>query len=180
MVRVAMPHVAAFFMLLLTSCAGSKISQPINPRPLPEPIIRIALAPSGGVLADAIGTELFNDGFEVIDAQATSNFLIRANVDEIEILQPKSLATFRSVGIQAVLNVKTVGGYDEKPQSASVRVVSTINGEIIAGSSWQNGWAGAQGSPADSVMRSDLVGAAKKIGKAIISQLRRDGSVVGQ
>lgn len=99
---------AGFFMVL-AGCAASKVSQPVSLRPLPEPVTKIALAPSGGVLADAIGTELFNHGFEVIDTQATSNFLIRSNLDEIEMLSPKSLAALRGVGINAVLNVRTVG-----------------------------------------------------------------------
>ena len=150
------------------------MSAPMSLRPLPERIESIALAPSGGLFADAIGTELFNNGMKVIDTQETSNFLLRTNLDEVELLQPKSLTAMRDRGINAVLSVKMAAGYDGKPQSATVRVVSTKSGELIAATNWQNGHGGARGSPADAMMRKDVVGAAAQIGKAISSQLRRE------
>jgi hypothetical protein len=52
------------------------------------------------------------------------------------------------------------GGYDQQPQSASVRTVSTANGSMIAGVTWQNGFGGAEGSIADRVMRKGLSQAA--------------------
>jgi len=156
------------------ACTGSKVSAPVNLRPLPEPVAAIALAPSGGVLADAIGTELFGNGFQVIDTQEMSNYLVRLNLDEIELSQPRSLTLLRERGIQAVMNVRSVAGYDDKPQSATVRVVSTQNGELIAAVNWQNGRGGARGSPADAMMRKDVVGAARQIAEALLPQLRRN------
>jgi len=160
--------------VLMTGCAGTKMSVPQTLRPLPEPVTAVALAPSGGVLADAIGTELFNQGIQVIDTQQMSNYMVRWNLDEIELLQPTNLATMRENGISAFLSVRTVAGYDDKPQSASVRVVSTLNGELVAALTWQNGRGGAQGSPADAMMRKDVVGAAEEIGRSLVSQLRRE------
>lgn len=159
--------------VLTTGCAGTKMSVPRNLRPLPEPVTAVALAPSGGVLADAIGTELFSQGIQVIDTQQMSNYMVRWNLDEVELLQPTSLATMRDQEISAFLTVRTVAGYDDKPQSAAVRVVSTLNGELIAAVTWQNGRGGARGSPADAMMRKDVVGAAEEIGRSLISQLRR-------
>lgn len=156
------------------ACSGAKVSAPVNLRPLPEPVSAIALAPSGGVLADAIGTELFGQGFQVIDTQEMTNYLVRLNLDEIELSQPRSLARLRERGIQAVMNVRAVAGYDDKPQSATVRLVSTQNGEIIAAVSWENGRGGQRGSIADRSMRKDVVGAAQQIAEALLPQLRRD------
>lgn len=171
--RAARTGLCIMALVSTAGCAGAMISAPQQLQPLPEKVDAVALAPSGGVLADAIGTELFNRGFRVIDTQETSNFLLRMNLDEIELLQPKSLAAFQDRSIGAVLSVKSVAGYDGKPQSATVRVVSTKTGEVIGAVNWQNGRGGAQGSPADAVMRKDIVGASQQIGQALSAQLRR-------
>lgn len=168
---ILMTAAASIFML---GCAGSRMSMPQQLRPLPEPVEAVALAPSGGVLADAIGTELFNQGFQVIDTQQMSNYMVRWNLDEVELLQPANLRQMRDQGITAFLSVRTVAGYDDKPQSASVRVVSTTNGELIAAVTWQNGRGGARGSPADGMMRKDVVAAAEEIGGALAKQLSRN------
>jgi hypothetical protein len=124
-------------------------------------------------LADAIGTELFGSGFRVIDTQQTTNYLVRLNLSEVELSEPRSLGLLHQQGIQAVLNVRAVAGYDDKPQSATVRVVSTQNGELVAAVNWQNGRGGARGSPADAMMRKDVVGAAQQIASALGEQLHR-------
>jgi len=174
MSRISLTWIPVALAVLGSSgCAGTKMSSPQNLRPLPELVTTLALAPSGGVLADAIGTELFNQGVQVIDTQQMSNYMVRWNLDEIELLQPTNLSTMREDGISAFLTVRTVAGYDDKPQSAAVRVVSTLNGELIAAVSWQNGRGGARGSPADAMMRKDIVGAAEEIGKSLASQLQR-------
>jgi hypothetical protein len=118
-----------------------------NLSPLEHPVKTIALAPSGGVLADAIGLELFENGFRVVDTQQTSNVLMRLNLDELEIMEPKSMTSLKERGIDAVLLVRSVAGHDNLPQSASVRVLSASSFSLVAGASWQNGRGGAQGSP---------------------------------
>ncbi len=165
--------VLALVLLFCAGCARARVSAPQALRPLPESIETVALAPSGGVLADAIGTELFNRGIRVMDSQETSNLLLRLNLSEIELLQPRSLTALRERGASAVLTVRSVAGYDKKPQSATVRVVSAKSGELLAAVNWQNGRGGAQGSPADAMMRKDIVGAAQQIGQALAAQLRR-------
>ena len=169
-IRAGLPLMA---LASIAGCASAKISAPQHLQPLPETVEAVALAPSGGVLADAIGTELFNLGFRVVDTQQTSSFLVRMNLDEIELLEHKSLAAFQERGVGAVLSVKSIGGYDGKPQSATVRVISTRSGELIGAVNWQNGRGGAHGSPADAMMRKDIVGASEQIGKALSTQLRR-------
>jgi len=156
-----------FLCVILNCCAGSNVT---SVRGLIPPGITIALAPSGGVLADAIGIELFNRGYTVIDINQMSNLMVRYDLTEIEISKPNSLQTLKKAGIAAVLTVKSVAGPDNKPQSASVRLNETENWEIIAGLSWQNGWGGKAGSIADRSMRKDIAGAAREIALALTSK----------
>lgn len=146
--------------MLIISCSGSQVSSVTGSLPRN---VKIALAPSGGVLADAIGVELFNRGFTVFDTNQVSNLLVRLNMTEIELADPNNLSLLKDQGIDAVLNVKSTVAYDGKPQSASVRINSTSTGEILAGLSWQNGWGGQAGSIADRSMRKDIAEAAKEI-----------------
>src|SRR4030042_3484717 len=149
-----------FLVILLASCAGSKLTQTVG---LVPSGIRVALAPSGGVLADAIGIELFNGGWTVIDTQQMSNMMLRYNMTEIELSKPENLKILKDQGIDGILSVRA-----GKPQSATARINSTKSwGEIIAGVSWQNGWGGAAGSIADRSMRKDITGAAKEIVDAL-------------
>lgn len=166
--RVLCAVVIGFSIL---ACAGSKVSSMKGPAPSEE-VAAIAMAPSGGVLADAIAVELFNRGFEVVDTAQTTALLSRLNLTELEILRPESLSSLRSSGIGAVLSARSVAGYDGRPQSASVRVSSTSTGQILAGVTWQNGRGGAVGSPADSMMRSDLSEAASEVAEELAKRLR--------
>jgi hypothetical protein len=93
------------------------------------------------------------------------------NLDEIDISQPEGLSKFSARGIDALLSVRSSGGYDEQPQSASARVTSTDTGRVIAGVSWQNGWGGRAGSIADRAMRQGLADAAKQITDALVQNL---------
>lgn len=67
--------------------------------------------------------------------------------------------------------VRTVGGYDTAPQSASVRIIHALDGAIVGGVVWQNGRAGVQGSLADSFMRKGIVDAAEEIVESIATQM---------
>jgi hypothetical protein len=153
-----------FSLAMITNCAGSRASNSIG---LIPPEMKIALAPSGGVLADAIGIELFNRGFTVIDSNQMSNMMLRFNMSELELSKPQNMEKLRAEGIDGVLVVKSVVGYDEQPQSAAVRINSTDTWQIIAGVSWQNGYGGGRGSLADRTMRADLNTAAKQIVNAL-------------
>ena len=73
--------------------------------------------------------------------------------------------------MDAVLSARAVAGYDNTPQSASVRVNSTHTGDILAGISWQNGWGGQAGSMADRTMRADLSQAASEIAEELANRL---------
>lgn len=145
----------------LASCMSAQITSSKSQQDFN--IKSIALMPNGGILADAVGTELLNYGYNVIDATTVSSIMIRNNIEEVEITLPKNLSVFAEMEIDALLVLRAVAGYDDKPQSATFRLLDTKSGAIIAGGTWQNGKGGAVGSPADGMMRSDAVKAAKQI-----------------
>ena len=124
-------------------------------------------------MADAVGIELFNEGFLVFDTRQTSTLMVRYNLDEQEIMDPERISDFAAEGIDALLTVRTVAGYDGKPESVTVRVVSTQTGQVIGALTWQTGKGGVQGSPLDRMKRKGMVDAARQIGKALARQLRR-------
>lgn len=119
-----------FLSLLLIGCASSGVSQSVG---LIPPQTVIALAPSGGILADAIGIELFNRGFTVVDTQQFSNFMVRHNMTELEFSQAQNLKLIKEEGIDAILMVRSVAGNDQKSQSATVRINSTEDWEKMVG-----------------------------------------------
>lgn len=162
------------FVLVVAStcigCSGSKMSRVQGARP-EHPVETVALAPSGGLLADAIGIELFNHGLAVIDTAETSNLFARLNLHEAEVSRSQNLTLLRREGIDAYLMVKSAAGYDGLPQSATARLTSTHNSKLLVGVTWQNGWGGMHGSIADRMMRQDVTDAAQKIAKEIVKRL---------
>lgn len=158
---------------LLSGCASQSLEVSRAPSAASKKINRIALMPGGGVLAEAVGIQLMTQGFDVVDMSTSTSASIRVNLNELELSNPSNLRVLASeYGVDGVLIVKTVAGYDGKPNSAVARVLDTATGRLLAGVTWQNGKGGAQGSPADNLMRSDVSVAAKKITEGIGSALR--------
>ena len=129
--------------------------------------------PSGGVLADAVGIELLNLGLDVVDTSTMTSFMARFNLTEVEFAHPQNIRKLADEGIDTIILVKSVAGYDNRPESASVRLVSTATGRLIIGVTWQNGKGGAKGSPADGMMRVNLSIAARQIAEGIGRGLRK-------
>lgn len=139
--------IALSVLVFVAGCASSKVSSlPVSPAAR-QSVKVIAFAPGGGVLADAIGVELSNRGFTVIDSTATSNMMIRLNLNEVEIAKPEGLTKLKDQGVDAILVVRSAGGQDDNPQSASARMNSTQNGQVLAGVTWQNGFGGQAAIP---------------------------------
>lgn len=158
--------------VLMMGCASSKLSSLPVAAQVNHSVKVIAFAPGGGLLADAVGVELSNLGFTVVDSAMTSNIMVRLNLDEVEISRPEGLAKLKEQGIDALLIVRSVGGYDQNPQSASARMNSTHNGHVLAGVTWQNGFGGVAGSPADRIMRKGLTEAAAEIASALAERIK--------
>ena len=148
--------------LLLVGCAASQISV-VGNKISQSSFNNIALSSNNGVLGQAVANELVGRGYKVQSPGQTNTLMLRLNLNEGEVTAPKSLQAFSKEGIDAVIVVSAVGGYDQMPQSASVQIINTSTLDIIAGLNWQNGYAGQQGSIADRVMRKGLTKAAKEI-----------------
>lgn len=158
------------FGILIIGCAASKLN--ITKSAYDVNVKTIALMPSGGVLADAVGIELLGFGFNIFDSATTTSYMVRLNFSEVEFAQPQNLRKLAEDGIDAILIVKSVAGYDNRPNSATVKLVATNTGQLIIGGTWQNAKGGAMGSPADGMMRKDISAAAKEIGKGLGNSLR--------
>ena len=158
--------ILVLLVLFATGCATSKLSIS-KPDVLPHSVNSIALMPSGGVMAEAIGIELLNHGVRVFDTATTTSLMARVNLTEAEIASPQNIRLMADEGVDALLVVKTVAGYDNRPESATARLISTRTGELLVGATWNNGKGGAKGSPADGVMRTNLSKAASKIADGI-------------
>ena len=160
--RLSFILIALPMLVILNGCASSKVSS-VRQVSITHSVNTIAMAPSGGVLADAVALELFNRRYNVIDTNQLSQYMVRLNLNEIEVMQPQNLTLLKDEGIDVLLNCRAVAGYDGLPQSASVRLTSTHTGEIVAGLTWQNGRGGQVGSVADRTMRKDVTEAAIEI-----------------
>ncbi len=172
-------YAVAGTMLCLSGCVSSKISS-IPTSASPVAVHVIAIAPGGGILADAVGGELSNRGFRIVDPGSTSRIVGRSNLNEFEVTRPESMLKLRDQGVDAVLSVQTAGGYDQQPQSASARITSTYTGQLISAVSWQNGWGGQRNSIADRQMRSGLIEAAADIAKGVASNIRQEAGATPQ
>lgn len=136
------------------------------------PIRTIAISPSSSMFGDAVGIELANRGFNVIDSGQAASLLVTSGLDEVRVYRPEDARPLVARGIDAMLSVRSSVGYDGRPQSATIKLVSLRDGKILVGANWQNGWGGMPGSPADRMSRDDLVEAAGNIANTIERALR--------
>jgi len=157
-----------FILISLSiSCIASKLVQVQGFIPAK---LTIALAPSGGELADAIESRLKIRGFKVIDRPETAKIMARYQMTEKDFIKAESLEILRKEGIDMIMTVEAVVGPDGEPDSASVKINKTTSwGDIIAWISWQNGRGGERGSIADGWMRKKIFDAAEEIAKGLTS-----------
>jgi hypothetical protein len=93
-------------LVLTIGCASARITSVASQPYTGSRIASIAISPGGGVLDEAVGAELFNLGFRVIDPGQTAQSVGRVNAADIEIGQPQDIAALRGAGADAVLIVK--------------------------------------------------------------------------
>ena len=156
--------------LMLTGCYTSSISSKVQ-KPS-TPIKTIAISPSSGMFGDAVGIELSNEGFIVIDGQQSAALLVTAGMNELQVYRPETAKPIIDKGVDAILVVKATIGYDGSPDNATVKLVNLKDGKIIVGANWQNGGGGARTSAADSIARTCMAKAAANIAETIGSALR--------
>lgn len=158
--------------LALGACSTAQIAQSTRGHYAGPAVHTVAIAPGGGALADAIGVELFNRGVSVVDAEQTRGILGHVGISEVQVATPQSYAALHAAGADALLVVKSVMSSDGTPESASARLTSTVNGEVVAGLTWQNGWGGMRGSIADRTMRKNLAETASAISDTLLQRMR--------
>ena len=157
--------------IVVSGCVPQQVSVSYSPTARQETIRTIAISPGGGALADAVGVKLLRYGFQVFDAGQVSNLMVRLNLNEVELYEPQNLRSLKNQGIDAILHVRAIGGYDGRPDSAAAKVTSTADGQILAGLSWENRRAGARGSPAEGFARVGLEVAAETIVEHLVKGL---------
>ena len=137
MIRYSRVLFTVLIAFLASGCVALKTTVFSSKVPLEKPIHTIALMPSGGVLADAIGLELLQFGFDIIDTARVPSILIRDNLSEIELAQPQNLLLLHQDGIEVIIFAKAVAGYDSKPQSINIKIIQTLSGRLLTGVNWQ-------------------------------------------
>ena len=95
-----------------------------------------------------------------------------AGMEEFQIYRPDKAKSIVDKGVDAILSVRASVGYDNRPDSATVKLVNLKDGKIIVGANWQNGRGGARGSPADAGARVGIVDAAKMIADTVNEALK--------
>ncbi|MBI1264736.1 MAG: hypothetical protein GC187_08375 [Alphaproteobacteria bacterium] len=167
MLRNLVVIMTAALALGLGACASSNVRSTGAAAVSPSEAGTIALAPGAGILGDAVLLELSTYGFRVIEAEATERLMGRLGLDEFDMTTASGLSELARNGVDTVLIVRSAGGYDDNIQSATARLVSTSDGSLLSGATWQNGFAGQQGSIADRMMRRGLNQAAVELADAL-------------
>lgn len=164
--------VSALLPLFLVACASSKIiSLPASGK-LAHVVKSIAVEPEGKLLADAVAVQLGGRGFTIIDHATTARLMARLNLNEIDLTRAEGLAKLRGQGIDALLSVRAMGGYDNQPENATATFTSTHTGGLITAITWQNARAGQSGSLADRNVRKGLIEAASEIAEALAKRIQ--------
>lgn len=157
--RVVCRLVAIFVVATAISCDSSKLS--LRGPSAVRSVGAIAISP-GSAVGDAVGLELFNAGFSIVDSSEVSSVLSAGGFSVESLGDRRSMAAFYDRGIDALLVARETGG---APESVTVRVLGTKDGRLIAGLTWQNG--------SLNYARRGLTEAAEEIAEALRGRLRR-------
>lgn len=121
-----------FLALMITGCTSTeKMTAEDAVRPPPPSLNVIAVAPTG-LLAEAVGSELFQKGYQIIPAAQVSTMIQQAFPGETYLLSPRVLSFLRSKGVQSVLLVTSRSSYGQVPSDAVVQIISTFDGSTLA------------------------------------------------
>ncbi len=161
-------------LILVSGCSGAQVRASLNPRAIaPDPRLGIV---SDNLLADAIGTELVQYGFTIIERSRLQAVLEELKLSLSGITREED---FRRVG--DILNVDGLvfvtatsdQAFPSRVGSATVKIVNVHTGALVGGVNYQNGSAGRPGSPADTTMKESLPETARRIAQEIAKGLGR-------
>jgi hypothetical protein len=171
-------------LLLIAGCGGSKSVEVREPDYVDHSVRTLAISPSSDLvndlfgnvdtqLADAIGAQLAQRGYTVINAQATMAIVKKDGIPPADGLTPEALSAMGREGIDAALSVTSESSVMGGPAMRHVRakLISTHTGKEVGEINWSNSWGGMPGSPADYTMRKGLDAAAKEIAEALAKLL---------
>jgi len=157
-----------FFILGVSSCCATPKISAVAPKAYgTDPTIGVA---SSDALADAIGTELILYAFKVIERSNLYSLIEEQVLGQTGVLREKELieaGKILNIDALVFVNANWDNYNSGKVASATVKVVDVQNGQILASINYQNGSAGAAGSPADAAVKDSLVTSANRIGKEI-------------
>lgn len=164
-----------FLLLGLIGCTGAQVKSNFAASIANKPQYRLASA-SDSILADAIGSELLQYGFVVVERSRLSAVLDELKLNMNGVLLPENL---KKVG--RILNVDALffttayfdANFGSKIGTASVKLVDVESGELLGGINYQNGSGCAAGSPCDSGMKESMPDTAAKIAKEIAIGLKK-------
>ena len=159
--------------LSATGCAGARVIETIRTPSSGADVQCVAIDPRGGIMGEEIALRLGNGGLQVFDSDQTMQIARQAGIDAYLINSPDGLEGLRSAGVDALLVVRTMLGWDGKPQIVTARLIDTRTAEVITGFSWENGWGGDVGSVADRTMRKSVPEAADQISMSLLDRIRR-------
>ncbi len=161
----------ATLILTATGCAGARLTEMIHTPPSGPPVGSVAIDPQGGIMGEEIALHLRNGRLRVFDPDQTIQIARRLGIDDYQINSPEGLEGLRNGGVDALLIVKTMIGWDGKPQIVTARLINTHTSEVITGLSWENGWGGDFGSVADRTMRKGASEAARQISASLLYRI---------
>ena len=158
-------------ILMAAGCAGTRITEMIHAPRSGSPIQSIAIDPRGGIMGEEIAMHLTSGNLRVLDSDHTTQLARRSGIDEHHLNSPAGLEALRNGGAEALLIIKTMIGWDGKPQVVTVKLIDTMTAEVITGFSWENGWGGDFGSVADRAMRRSVPEAARQISTSLLDRI---------
>jgi hypothetical protein len=157
----------AVAVLLLGGCASPAAIQNPYVATAVTPVSRLALAPGGGALGDAVAAEMTALGFEVLPAETVAGLMARNSVERLNMPQRGGLGFLVRSGVDAVLEVQGPAP-GEPPDSARATVIRVPDGARIAEVRWRNRF----GLPERTLYRIDANGVARELSTVLGTRLR--------
>lgn len=163
---------SAFLLVpLLAACAGARLGNTVLSEYDGPTIRTVAVAPGGGLVAEAVAARLQTERLTVVEPNETISILEQAGVTRSQIAGEAGFQELVKHNVDALLVMRSLYGWDGHPQSVSVRLISTRTAEVITSFLWENGWGGELGSVADRIMRRDSAEAAQQIAAGLLERM---------
>ena len=159
-----------FASLAIFACVPKATSIPVSQK-LSHTVETIAIAPGGGLLAEAIVVELSGLGYNIIDPASTSGILARLKLGEADATTPQGLSKLKEEGVDAYLTIKGERRANGLIETAVARASSTHTGKIIAGINWQNSRTGLAAGLGGKTANKGMAETAQEIAKDLAREL---------